>query len=205
MVNILLKDSNKNLVLSNDIFKVKLNMSLLHQVIISYQKKCRKGNVSQKSRSDVSGSKKKPWRQKGTGKARAGSYKSPIWRSGGVTFANKPKKYFSKINKKVYRKAFKILLSSLYKESKLYILSDFVISSPKTKFLLDKIKFFGFSKPLIIVDKLNKNLFLSSRNLYNIRICNVNNINIIDFLNFRDIVFTISSIKILEDKLSNEL
>ncbi len=202
MANILLKDTNKNILLSDDVFKVNLNISLLHQVIIAYQKNCRKGNVSQKSRSDVSGSNKKPWRQKGTGRARAGSYKSPIWRSGGVTFATKPKKYFCKVNKKMYNKAFKIILSNLYKESRLYILSNFYVSLPKTKILLDKIKPWGFKKLLIVIKKWDRNLFLSSRNLYNIRICNVNNINIIDFLNFKSVVFTISSIRYLEDKLS---
>ncbi len=202
MANILLKDTNKNILLSDDVFKVNLNISLLHQVIIAYQKNCRKGNVSQKSRSDVSGSNKKPWRQKGTGRARAGSYKSPIWRSGGVTFATKPKKYFCKVNKKMYNKAFKIILSNLYKESRLYILSNFYVSLPKTKILLDKIKPWGFKKLLIVIKKWDRNLFLSSRNLYNIRICNVNNINIIDFLNFKSVIFTISSIRYLEDKLS---
>ncbi len=202
MANILLKDTNKNILLSDDVFKVNLNISLLHQVVIAYQKNCRKGNVSQKSRSDVSGSNRKPWRQKGTGRARAGSYKSPIWRSGGVTFAKKPKKYFCKVNKKMYNKAFKIVLSNLYKESKLYILHDFYISLPKTKILLDKIKSWGFKKLLIIIKKWDRNLFLASRNLYNIRICNVSNVNIIDFLNFKNVIFTVSSIRYLEDKLS---
>ncbi len=202
MVNILLKDTNKNIKLLNNIFKVNFNMNLLHQVIVLCRNNSRKGSVSQKSRSEVSGSNKKPWKQKGTGRARAGSFRSPIWRSGGVTFARKPKKYFSKINKKVYKKAFKVLLSKLYSESRLHILSELSISCPKTKFLLKKINFLNSKKLLIIVDKLDKNLFLSSRNLYNVSVRSVNNINIIDFLNFKDIIFTISSIKLLERKLN---
>ncbi len=202
MVNILLKDSGEKIILSDNIFKINFNMNLLHQVITLYRNNIRKGNVSQKSRSDVSGSNKKPWRQKGTGRARAGSVKSPIWRSGGVTFAKKPKKYFSKINKKVYKKAFKIILSRLYFESRLHVVSNLNIIYPKTKFFLKKINFFNFDKLLIVVKKLSKNLVLSSRNLYNVKVCNVNNINIIDFINFKDFIFTIDSIKILEDKLS---
>ncbi len=202
MVNILLKDTKENIELSDSIFKVNFNMDLLHKVIVLYKNNCRKGNVSQKSRSDVSGSNRKPWRQKGTGRARAGSIRSPIWRSGGVTFANKPKKYFFKINKKIYRKVFKIILSKLYNESRLHILSEFVISYPKTKYLLKKINFLNFKRLLIIVDKLNKNLFLSSRNLYNVLIRDINNVNIIDFLSFKNVIFTVSSIKLLENRLS---
>ncbi len=202
MVNILLKDSQENICLSDDIFKIHFNMSLVHQVINLCRHNLRKGNVAQKSRSDVSGSNKKPWRQKGTGRARAGSLKSPIWRSGGVTFAKKPKKYFLKINKKVYNKVFKMILSQLYKESRLNILSNLDISYPKTKFFLEKIKFLNFKKILILVCKLDKNLILSSRNLYNIKVCHINNINIIDLLNFKNIIFTVSSIKFLEGKLN---
>ncbi len=202
MVNILLKDSQESICLSDNIFKVHFDISLVHQVITLCRNNSRKGNVSQKSRSDVTGSNKKPWRQKGTGRARAGSLKSPIWRSGGVTFAKKPKKYFFKINKKVYKKVFKMILSRLYKESRLNILSNLNISYPKTKFFLEKIKFLNFKRLLIIVCKLDRNLILSSRNLYNIQVCHVNNINIIDFLNFENIIFTISSIKFLEGKLS---
>ncbi len=202
MVNILLKDTNKIIELSDNIFKVNFNMNLLHQVVVLYRNNCRKGNVSQKSRSEVSGSNRKPWRQKGTGRARAGSLRSPIWRSGGVTFAKKPKKYSFKINKKVYRKVFKIILSKLYSESRLHVLSEFNISSPKTKFLLKKINFLNFKKLLIVVDKLDRNLFLSSRNLYNVLIRDINNVNIIDFLNFKNVIFTVSSIKFLESKLN---
>ncbi len=202
MISILLKNSKKNICLSDSIFKVNFNMSLLHQVITLCRNNFRKGNVSQKSRSDVSGSNKKPWRQKGTGRARAGSLKSPIWRSGGVTFAKKPKKYFFKVNKKVYKKAFKIILSKLYSESRLNILSDLKVSLPKTKLFLKEIKFLNFDKLLIIVSKLNRNLILSSRNLYNVKICDVNNINIVDLINFKNIVFTVSSIKFLEGKLN---
>ncbi len=202
MVNILLKDSVENISLSDNIFKVSFNMNLLHYVITLCKNNIRQGSVSQKSRSDVSGSNKKPWRQKGTGRARAGSVKSPIWRSGGVTFANKPKKYFFKINKKVYNKAFKIILSHLYIKSKLFILSSLDIPYPKTKFFLKKIDFLNFRKLLIIVNKLNKNLVLSSRNLYNVKICNVYNLNIMDFINFKDFIFTVDSIKILEGRLN---
>ncbi len=203
-MDIKLINSKKILSLSDSIFNISFNNSLVHQVIVSYQNNKRKGNSCQKSRSDVSGSNKKPWRQKGTGRARSGSFKSPIWRSGGVTFASKPKKYFMKVNKKVYRKALKMVLSEIFRYSNVYILEDILINKPKTKIFINNFKFINLYKCLVIVDKLNNNLLLSSRNLYNFKVCNILHMNIIDLISFRSIVFTLKSIKLIENKLLNE-
>ncbi len=199
-------DSDKKILLSNDVFGIKFNNFLVHQVIISYQKNQRKGNVCQKSRSEVSGSKKKPWRQKGTGRARSGCIRSPIWRSGGVCFASKPKKYNIKINKKVYKLAFKMILSKLFKDYKnnIYILNNICIDKPKTKNFINYFNFIKLYKCLLIIDKLDNNLILSSRNLYNFKVCDVFHINVIDLVSYKSIVFNLNSIKIIEKRLLNE-
>lgn len=202
-MDIILKDNFLNIKVSSKILNVPLNISLIHQVIRSYRFNLRKGNVSQKSRSEVKGSKKKPWKQKGTGRARCGSIKSPLWRSGGIIFANKPKKYFLKVNRKMYISAFKNILSELFRQSRLHIINDINIKKPKTKEFIEKFNFINLDKLLIIVHNYEKNLFLSSRNLYNVYVCLVNNLNIINLIKYKNIIFTLKSFKIIEDKLIN--
>ncbi len=202
-MDIILKDNYLNIKISDKILNVPLNMSLIHQVVRSYRFNLRKGNVSQKSRSDVKGSKKKPWKQKGTGRARCGSLKSPLLRSGGVTFASKPRKYKLKINRKMYINAFKSILSELFRQSRLHIINDINISLPKTKEFIKIFNFISLDKLLIIIHDYKKSIFLSSRNLHNVYVCNVNNINIINFIKYKNTVFTLKSIKIIEDRLIN--
>ncbi len=202
-MDVFLKDVNKRIILSDKVFNFNFNVSLVHQIVKSYRINCRKGSVSQKSRSEVSGSNKKPWRQKGTGKARVGSLKSPIWRSGGVTFASKYKKYNVKINRKMYRHALKSILSKLLKESRLFVVNDFNIDLPKTRCLVDKLNIMKLRNVLIIVKKIDRLLFLASRNLFYVNICSICNINIIDLINYKNTLFTLESIKILERKLLN--
>ncbi len=202
-MDIILKDTNSSIILSDDIFNVPFNMSLIHQVVVSFRHNCRQGSVSQKSRSEVRGSNKKPWKQKGTGRARSGSIKSPIWRSGGVTFASKPKKYYSKINKKVYLNSLKIVLSELYRLSRFYVFNKIEIDKPKTKKFLEKFNFLDIRKLLIINDNFNRFLFLSTRNLFSVKIINVDNINILDLVKCRNVIFTLKSIKKFEDKCIN--
>ncbi len=198
-------NTNKEIFLLDSVFNIKFNNFLVHQVVKSYQNNKRKGSSCQKSRSEVSGSKKKPWRQKGTGRARSGSIRSPIWRSGGVCFASKPKRYNIKVNKKVYKLAFKMILSKLFREyNNIYILNNFFIEKPKTKLFINYFNFIKLYKCLVIVDKLDKNLLLSSRNLYTFKVCDVLHISIIDLISFRSIIFNLNSIKIIEKRLSNE-
>ncbi len=196
-----LTDNNDVITLSDKVFNQKFNTLVVHQVITSYMFNKRKGNAAQKSRSNVAGSNKKPWRQKGTGRARAGSFKSPIWRSGGVTFAAVHMKYHTKVNKKMYLNAFKSILSRLIKDGKLYIFSLFDIYKPKTKMLKKKLNFLKTLNSLIIMDYFSKNLYLASRNLYNIRVCTVKNIFLYDLLKYKNIIFTVKAIKKVEDKL----
>ncbi len=194
-------DTNEIILLSNNIFNINFNNYLVHEVVTCYKNNKRKGNSCQKSRSDVSGSNKKPWRQKGTGRARSGSTKSPIWRSGGVTFASKPKKYYFKVNKKVYRLVLKMILSKLLIKNNIYIFKNIYINKPKTKSFLKYFSFVNNFRCLIILNKLDDNIILSSRNLYKFKVCDVYHINVIDLLSFRSIIFDINSIRYIENKL----
>ncbi len=196
-----LMDSNEKIILSDKVFNEKLNIPLIHQVITSYMNNKRKGNSTQKSRSDVSGSNRKPWSQKGIGKARAGSTKSPIWRKGGVTFASKPIKYYFKVNRKMYLFAYRSILSDIVRKSKLYIFNNFDIKYPKTKSFLKKIFFLDSVNVLIITLNISNNLYLSSRNLHNVFVCNVKNISLLNLISFKNIISTFEAIKYLEDKL----
>ncbi|AZP36221.1 50S ribosomal protein L4 [Candidatus Annandia adelgestsuga] len=198
---IMLYDNKKKVKISNKIFNQKFNKTLLHQIIISYLLKSRQGTHSQKNRSLVSGSKRKPWKQKGTGNARAGSRKSPIWRGGGVTFASKFKNYNNKVNKKMHRKALKIIFSELIKQKRLLIFDKFYLPNCSTKKLVNKIKNINFKKILIIINNYNKNIVLSSRNLYRVNLCYLNSINLLKLLSCDKIIITLNSIRKIENYL----
>ncbi|VFP88733.1 50S ribosomal protein L4 [Buchnera aphidicola (Cinara piceae)] len=184
--------------LPEHIFNVSFNEPLVHQVMVAYLARKRQGSKAQKSRSEVSGSGKKPWKQKGTGRARSGSLRSPIWRSGGVTFAAKPKKYFLKINKKMYKGAMQSIFSELIRQNRLFLFKDFLIESPKTKILLKKLKLMNFFRVLIITDNINKNLLFASRNLYSVCVLNVQSINPISLVSYDNVLITNSAIKKIE-------
>ncbi|BFI91132.1 50S ribosomal protein L4 [Enterobacterales bacterium endosymbiont of Anomoneura mori] len=194
----LIQDTKKKINISKSIFNCKLNISLVHQVLISFNIKKHNGSKSQKNKSEVIGSNKKPWRQKGTGRARAGSSKSPIWRSGGVTFASKPNNKKIKINKKMYRGAIKCILSELIRQNRLIILNNLIIELPKTNIFLKKIKNILKEKILIITKKIDKNLFLSSRNIFNVKLNDINNINILNLINSDKVIITLDVIKYFE-------
>ncbi|WMC18970.1 MAG: 50S ribosomal protein L4 [Enterobacteriaceae bacterium PSpicST1] len=200
-MNFILKDTKNIVNISKSILECKFNKLLVHQIVISFFINKHTRNKSQKNKSEVSGSNKKPWRQKGTGKARAGSLKSPIWRSGGVTFASKPKKYNLKINKKMYRGAIKCIISELIKQNRLVIFNNFSINLPKTNILLKKIKDIKKKKILIITKKIDKNLFLSSRNIYNIKINDIKNINILNLINSNKVIITLDVLRYFENIL----
>lgn len=197
----LLKDTNESIVLSESIFNYTYKKSLIHQVITSYKTKSRQGSRAQKSRSDVIGSNKKPWRQKGTGRARAGSVKSPIWRSGGVTFAAKPKNYQQKINKKMYKNAIKSILSELFRKERLIFFKKFFLKQPKTKFLYQKLKNMNLEHVLIITNQIDKNLILASRNLYKVNTIVFSDINPINLISFKKVIILENAVKNIEDIL----
>ncbi|QCI23479.1 50S ribosomal protein L4 [Buchnera aphidicola] len=196
-----LRDKKGVIHVSDIIFNCNFNEALVHQVIVSYSSGIRQGTKSQKSRSEVSGSGKKPWRQKGTGRSRSGALRSPIWRSGGVTFAAKPKDFYKKINKKMYRGALKSIFSELIRQNRLFIFEKFFVNEPKTRLLLDKLKSIPVFDVLIVTKVQDKNLFLASRNLYKVDIKSTNCINPVSLITFKNIIITSEAIKQVEKLL----
>ncbi|URJ25269.1 50S ribosomal protein L4 [Candidatus Blochmannia ocreatus (nom. nud.)] len=187
---------------SDKIFRYPFKPNLIHQIVSSYLINSRRGTKSQKSRSEVSGSNRKPWRQKGTGRARSGSIKSPIWRSGGVTFASTPKLYTQKINKKMYKNAIRSILSKLVCEKRLFLIKNLFLDTPKTKNFLEKIQKITLKKRiLIITDILDRNVILASRNVYKIKIITEKHIDPINLINLDTTFIADTVIKKIENQL----
>jgi large subunit ribosomal protein L4 len=176
---------------SDLLFAREFNESLVHQIVTAYQANARRGTRAQKGRSDVRHSHKKPWRQKGTGRARSGDVASPLWRGGGKIFPNLPDENFSqKVNRKMYRAGMCSILSQLAREERLKIVEEFSLPGPKTKQLAQKIKQMGFDSALIITDKMDQNLALSSRNLFNVRILDVDHADPVSLVRFDHVILT---------------
>lgn len=196
------KASTKNIEVSEANFSREFNETLVHQAVTAYLAGARSGTRAQKTRSDVKGGGKKPWRQKGTGRARAGTIRSPIWRSGGVTFAARPKDWSQKINKKMYRAAMRSILSELVRQDRLLVVDSFSVDAPKTKELVNKLNTLGTDNVMIVTEDLNENLFLSSRNLHNVGICDVNYIDPVSLIRFDKVLMTAAAVKKVEEMLA---
>ncbi|WWP01574.1 MAG: 50S ribosomal protein L4 [Candidatus Dasytiphilus stammeri] len=201
-MELIVKDSPTLLTVSDSKFGNKFNASLVHQVIVSYSAKIRQGTKAQKSRGEVQASKRKPWRQKGTGRARAGSVASPLWRSGGVTFAAKPKKINPKINKKMYQGALKSIISELIRQKRLCLYKKFFISQPKTKLLVEKLKNIKINDVMIYTSSFDANLTLAARNLYGIDVRDITAIDPISLIAFDKVIMTTEALQKLEEVLT---
>lgn len=178
------------------------NETLVHQVLVAYQANARSGNRAQKDRSEVRHTTAKPWRQKGTGRARAGMSSSPIWRGGGRVFPNSPDENFSqKLNRKMYRAGMASILSQLVREDRLAVVDDFSIAAPKTKLFLSKIKNMGFESVLVITDGLEENVFLASRNLPNVLVVEVRQADPVSLVSFPKVLITKGALAKLEEVL----
>ena len=177
------------------------NEPLVHQVVTAYLAAGRAGTRAQKSRSEVSGGGAKPWNQKGTGRARAGSSRSPIWRSGGVTFAAKPKSYAQKINKKMYRAAMRSIFSELIRQKRLIEVEDFKVVNNKTKELVKKLKDMKLDNVLIVTDEVDENLYFAARNLPKVDVCDMAGVNPVSLINFENVLITASVMKRFEETL----
>ncbi|MDE3973303.1 50S ribosomal protein L4 [Glaesserella parasuis] len=187
---------------SETTFGREFNEALIHQVVVAYAAGARQGTRAQKTRAEVSGSGKKPWRQKGKGRARSGDIKSPIWRSGGVTFAVKPQDHSQKVNKKMYRGAIKSILSELVRQDRLVVVDKFEIDAPKTKVLVQKLKDMALTDALIITASLDENLFLAARNLYKVDVRDVQGIDPVSLIAFDKVVITVDAVKQIEEMLA---
>tara|TARA_Y200000002_G_scaffold256238_1_gene212596 strand:- start:1799 stop:2299 length:501 start_codon:yes stop_codon:yes gene_type:complete len=162
----------------------------------------RQGSVKQKTRSEVRGGGRKPWRQKGTGRARAGTIRSPIWRSGGVTFASTPRDYSKKINKKMYRGAMQCILSELIRQDRLVVVNDFAVESHKTKDLVSKLQEYNLENVLIISDQVEQNLYLAARNLHKVDVLDATGLDPVSLVGFDKVLITVPAVKKVEEMLS---
>ncbi len=182
-------------------FGREFNQDLVHQAVVAYMAGARQGTKAQKNRADVSGGGKKPWRQKGTGRARAGTIRSPLWRSGGVTFAAEPRDHSVKLNKKMYRAALRCILSELARQERLVVVESFDVDAPKTKQLVSKLAQFDLADALIVTEEVSENLYLAARNLHKIDVRDVQGIDPVSLIRFNKVVVTVSALKKIEEVL----
>ena len=178
------KEKIKNIELSSSIFEVPVNETLIHEVVTSFLTNARSGTKAQKNRSSARGGGAKPWRQKGTGRARAGTIRSPLWVGGGKAFAAKNKTYHKKINKKVLKSAFKSIFSALAKENRLIVIDEITIEEPKTKFMIGLLKTLELESVLILLKEIDINIKLASRNIPNVEVISLDKMNPVNLIRF---------------------
>ena len=177
------------------------NQDLVHQAVTAYLAGARQGTRAHKNRAAVSGGGKKPWRQKGTGRARAGTIRSPIWRSGGVTFAAQPQDHSQKLNRKMYRAALRSILSELARQERLVVVESFELDAPKTKGLVQKLGGLGLEDVLIVAAEVDENLYLASRNLHKVDVRDVQGIDPVSLIRFEKVLVTVPALKKIEEML----
>jgi large subunit ribosomal protein L4 len=186
---------------SDAAFGKEFNQDLVHQAVTAYLAGARQGTRAQKTRSEVSGGGKKPWRQKGTGRARAGTIRSPIWRTGGVTFAAKPQDHSQKLNRKMYRAALRSILSELARQERLLVVESFDLEAPKTKSLVQKLGEYGVQDVLIVTEEVTENLYLSSRNLHKVDVRDAVGVDPVSLIRFEKVLVTVPALKKIEEML----
>ena len=192
-----------NISVSDKVFGANYNEALIHQVVTAYLAGARSGTKAQKSRAQVRGGGAKPWRQKGTGRARVGSIRSPLWRKGGVTFAQQaPRDYGQKLNRKMYRGGLRSILSELVRQGRLMVIDAFSVEVPKTRALMAKLKSLGLKEALIVTDALDEGLYLAGRNLQGVFIIEITALDPVSLINFAKVVFTNAAIQRLEAALT---
>ncbi|BAP13263.1 MAG: 50S ribosomal protein L4 [Alcanivorax borkumensis] len=178
------------------------NEPLVHQVVTAFLAGARQGSKAQKNRSDVSGGGRKPWRQKGTGRARAGTIRSPIWRGGGKTFAAVPRDHSQKVNRKMYRGALQCIMSELVRQERLVVVDEFTVDSPKTKAVAAKLKGMELTSVLIVTDNVDENLFMASRNLPKVDVRDSQGVDPVSLIAFEKVLITVPALKKLEEALA---
>jgi len=187
---------------SDELFGRDFNEALVHQIVVAFQANARIGSRAQKDRGEVNHSTKKPWRQKGTGRARAGMTSSPLWRGGGKIFPNRPDENFThKVNRKMYRAGIASILSQLAREDRIRVVDQFKVDAPKTKLLAQKVKAMGLGGVLVLTDEVDQNLRLSSRNLVDVEVMSVRNANPAALVHYPHVVLTKAAVAKLEEML----
>jgi large subunit ribosomal protein L4 len=195
------KDSKK-ITVSETAFGREFNEALVHQVVVAYMSGARAGTRKQKTRAEVSGGGAKPWKQKGTGRARAGTSRSPLWRKGGIIFAARPQDHSQKVNKKMYRGAMQAILSELIRQNRLLLIDEISVNSPKTRQLVEKLKGLDLDNVLVVTESQDINLRLAARNLHNVEVLDSNGLNPVDLIRFDKVLMTVDSIKNVERMLA---
>ncbi len=190
-----------SLEVSDAIFARAFNEPLLHQVVTAYMATGRSGSKAQKNRAAVSGGGKKPWAQKGTGRARAGTSRGPIWRSGGVTFAAQPRSYAQKVNKKMYKGAISVIFSELVRSDRLKVVKELSVDEPKTKKMVALLEALKVKNTLLVTSNMDENLRLSSRNLYDVSVCDVKSFDPVSLINYDTVVIEEAALKQVEARL----
>lgn len=196
------KASGGTVAVSEVAFGKEFNEALVHQVVTAYLAGARQGTAQQKKRDEVRGGGKKPWKQKGTGRARAGSIRSPLWRGGGKIHAARPRDFDQKVNRKMYRGALQCILSELVRQDRLLVVDDFTVAAPKTKDLLAKLKGLGLSNALIVTENLDENLYLAARNVPSIDVRDAAGIDPVALIAFDKVLVTVSALKQVEEALA---
>ena len=195
-------DGGESLQVSEEVFGAAYNPGLIHQVVTGYLAQARAGTKAQKNRSAVRGGGSKPYRQKGTGRARAGTSRSPLWRGGGAVFAAQPRSYAQKVNRKMYRGAVRCILSELARQDRLVVLPELAIPAPKTKMLREKLRGLGLSDVLILVGGIDDPLFLAGRNLPNVDVMTAQEVDPVSLIAFEQVLATEAAIRNLEGRLT---
>jgi large subunit ribosomal protein L4 len=193
--------TDKAVDVSETAFGRQYNEALVHQVVVAFMAGTRQGSKAQKTRSEVNGGGRKPFRQKGTGRARAGTIRSPIWRGGGATFAAKPRDHSQKVNKKMFRGAMQSILSELIRQDRLVVTEDFAVDAPKTKQMQARLKELDLENVLIVVEEVDSNLYLAARNLRKVDVIDVQGVNPVNLIGFEKVLFTVGALKKAEEML----
>ena len=193
--------TDKAVDVSETTFGRQYNEALVHQVVVAFMAGTRQGSKAQKTRSEVNGGGRKPFRQKGTGRARAGTIRSPIWRGGGVTFAAKPRDHSQKVNKKMFRGAMQSILSELIRQDRLVVTENFSVDAPKTKQMQARLRELDLENVLIVVEELDNNLYLAARNLKKVEVIDVQGVNPVNLIGFEKVLFTVGALKQAEEML----
>jgi large subunit ribosomal protein L4 len=203
-VDLQLHNSKETITVSDAVFGLEYKESLIHQLVVAYMAAGRAGTSAQKNRSAVRGGGAKPWAQKGSGRARAGTSRGPLWRSGGATFAAQPRDYTQKVNKKMYRAGIRSMLSELNRQQRLLVVEDITVDAPKTKQMSAKLAELNVNKTLIITETGDESLYLSARNLPNVEVTDVAGINPVNLSRYDHVIATVGAIRAIEAALSNE-
>jgi large subunit ribosomal protein L4 len=201
-MNLSLAADGGSVEVSDVAFAREFNEALVHQVVVAHMAGGRQGTRAQKNRADVRGGGRKPWRQKGTGRARSGTIRSPIWRSGGVTFAARPQDHSTKVNRKMYRGALRCIVSELIRQDRLIAVEAFAIDAPKTKTLLSQLKSLNLSSVLIVTEEVDENLYLAARNLKGVEVRDVQGVDPVSLISHEHVLVTVGALKQLEEALA---